>query len=179
PEEDFDPEGVIRVGAGMVYPAGVHLDPSRSAVNADRQWMDLVFGTLLRWTHDGRIEPWMAEDYEVVDPQTLTLTLRDGVTFTDGTPYDAEAVRAGLLRTLNEASEVTLPSLSLAFQAISDIEVVDPLNLTITLNTPQAGELAAALADREGAIVSPKQAAEAPDDIDTKAVGAGPYVVEE
>jgi ABC-type transport system substrate-binding protein len=121
----------------------------------------------------------MAESFEVVDESTLHLTIRDGVTFTDGTPYDAEAVRAGLLRTLNEASDVAEPSQSVAFKSITDITVDGPLELTISLGEPAVGELIAALADREGAIVSPTQAAEAPDQIDTNPVGAGPYLAEQ
>ncbi len=179
PASDVDPDGVLRIGGGLVFPAGIHLDPTQSAVNADRPWMELVFGTLLRWSDDGSIVPWMAESFELVDPQTLTLTIRDGITFADGNPYDAEAVAAGLLRTLNEASETTLPSLSVAFLAITDVAVVDPLTVTISLSSPQAGELAQALADREGVIVSPAQAASDPDAIDSSPVGAGPYVVEE
>jgi peptide/nickel transport system substrate-binding protein len=176
---DVDPTGVMRIGTSLVIPAGIHLDPTKSAVNPDRLWMELAFGTLLRWTETGSIEPFMAESFEIVDPQTLKLTLREGVTFTDGAPYDAETVKAGLLRTLNEASEVTIPSQSVAFKAISDITVDDPLNLTITLSEPQVGELAAALADREGAIVSPAQVASAPDLIDSSPIGAGPYIVDE
>lgn len=176
--DDIDPDGVLRLGTQLTIPAGNHLDPTKSAVNPDRQRMELVFGTLLRNTADGQVEAWMAESFEIVDPQTVTLTLRDGVLFTDGTPYDAEAVRAGLLRTLIEATDVAAPSLSVAFKAITDI-TTDGNLVTITLSSPQAGELVAALADREGAIVAPSQVASAPDQIDTDPVGAGPYVVEE
>ena len=177
--DDVDPDGVIRIGVGMVFPGGTHLDPTISQVNADRNWIELVLGTLLRWTPDSRIVPWMAESFEIVDSQTFTLTLREGVTFSDGSAYDAEAVKAGMLRTLNAESEATQASLSVAFSAITDITVTDPLNLTITLGEPLAGELAQALTEREGAIVSPAQVAAAPDDIDTAAIGAGPYLVEE
>lgn len=178
PVDDVDPDGVLRLGSLLSFPAGNHFDPTKSAVNPDRQRMELVFGTLLRNTADGEIEAWMAESFEIVDPQTVALTIRDGVMFTDGTPYDAEAVRVGLLRTLNEASDVTAPSMSVAFKSITDITIEGNV-VTITLGSAQAGELVAALADREGAIVAPSQVASAPDQIDTDPVGAGPYVVEE
>lgn len=178
-ESQVDPDGVMRIGTQLVIPSGVHLDPTQSATNPDRQWMELVFGTLLRRTADGRIEPWMVESYELVDPQTVTLTAREGVTFSDGTPYDADAIKAGLERTLGQSSEVTVPSLSVAFKDITGI-TVDGNVVTITTATPQGGELISALADREGVIVSPTQAADAPDQIDTaEAIGAGPYTVEE
>src|SRR5690606_3225496 len=120
-----------------------------------------------------------AESYEIVDPQTVRLTLREGVTFTDGSAYDAEAVRAGLLRTRDEASPPTMASQQAAFRALRDVVVDGPRELTLRLDAPLAGELVNALADREGVIVSPEQAASAPEDIDTRAIGAGPYVVEE
>ena len=175
---DVDPNGVLRLGQQMTFPNGTHLDPTESAVNPDRQWMELVFGTLLRRNAEGGIDPWMASDFEIVDPQTVTLTVRDGATFSDGTPYDAAAVKAGLERTLTQSSEATVPSLSVAFKDISEITTAGNV-VTIKLKTPQAGELVAALADREGVIVSPTQAASAPDQIDVKPIGAGPYTVEE
>ncbi len=179
PADDVNPDGVLRIAAGLVFPSGIHLDPTQSAVNADRVWMEMVFGTLFRWNDSGEIVPFMAESYEVIDPQTLNVTLRDGVTFPDGSVYDAETVKAGLERTLTQSSEVTVASMATAFKDIADITVVDPLNLTITLNTPVVGELVVALTDREGVIVSPAQAASAPADIDSNPIGAGPFVVEE
>ncbi len=92
---DVDPNGILRMGTVLVFPAGIHNDPIKSAVNADRVWMSLVYGTLLRRTPTGAIEPWMAESFEIVDDRTMTIVLRDGITFADGTPYDAEAVKAG------------------------------------------------------------------------------------
>ncbi|HEY8527577.1 MAG TPA: ABC transporter substrate-binding protein [Acidimicrobiales bacterium] len=174
-----DPDGVLRIGTALEFPGGIHLDPTQSYVNADLPWMQLVMGTLLRNTADGGVEPMMAESYEIVDPQTVRLTLREGVTFTDGSAYDAEAVRAGLLRTRDEASPPTMASQQAAFRALRDVVVDGPRELTLRLDAPLAGELVNALADREGVIVSPEQAASAPEDIDTRAIGAGPYVVEE
>ena len=44
----------------------------------DAQWMRLVEGTLLGITPSGSIVPAMAKSYELVDPQTVRLTLRGG-----------------------------------------------------------------------------------------------------
>lgn len=52
-----------------------------------------VLDSLVSLTHDGEVVPWIATDWTVSDDQqTWTLELRDDVTFTDGTPLDAEAV---------------------------------------------------------------------------------------
>jgi len=179
-ESDVDPNGILRVGRSLAAIAVVHFDPTQSVIPVgDRQWHQLVYGTLLRQTAKGTIEPMMARSYALVDPQTVTLTLRDGVTFTDGATYDAEAVKAGLLRTLNESSAASNGTRARSFREIADIIVDGPLELTIKLKTPVGGEFVTTLADREGVIVSPKQAAEAPQDIDTKPASAGPYTVAE
>ena len=52
-----------------------------------------VLDNLVSQTEDGEIVPWIATDWEVSgDGLVWTLTLRDDVEFTDGTPLDAEAV---------------------------------------------------------------------------------------
>lgn len=52
-----------------------------------------VFESLVRLTPDYQIEPLLAESWEFVEPNTWRFTLRQGVTFHDGTPFTAEAVR--------------------------------------------------------------------------------------
>jgi peptide/nickel transport system substrate-binding protein len=52
-----------------------------------------VLEPLLMQRLDGTIQPWLAESYEWSNNYTtLTLHLRKGVTFHDGTPFNAEAV---------------------------------------------------------------------------------------
>ena len=52
-----------------------------------------VFESLVRLTPDYQVEPLLAETWEFVEPNTWRFTLRQGVTFHDGTPFTAEAVR--------------------------------------------------------------------------------------
>src|SRR5690606_25167380 len=53
------------------------------------QFLDNLFSL----DEDGEVVPWLAEGWEVSDDGlTYTLTLQEGVEFTDGTPVDAEAV---------------------------------------------------------------------------------------
>ncbi len=51
-----------------------------------------IFEALVRLTPDYQIEPMLAEAWEFVEPNTYRFTLRQGVTFHDGTPFTAEAV---------------------------------------------------------------------------------------
>ncbi|GAB3040822.1 ABC transporter substrate-binding protein [Natronobiforma cellulositropha] len=56
-----------------------------------------VHETLTAATHDFEsIEPWLATDWEAVDDQTWRFTLREDVTFHDGSPLDADAVATSL-----------------------------------------------------------------------------------
>ena len=56
-----------------------------------------VFETLLTINPDGSITPNLATEWSYNDDNTvLTLKLREGVKFTDGTPFDTEAVKANL-----------------------------------------------------------------------------------
>src|SRR5918994_608370 len=51
-----------------------------------------IFEPLVRLTPDYQIESLLAESWEFVEPNTYRFTLRQGVTFHDGTPFSAEAV---------------------------------------------------------------------------------------
>jgi peptide/nickel transport system substrate-binding protein len=71
-----------------------------------------IFDTLVRLTPDYQIEPMLAESWEFVEPNTWRFTLREDVTFHDGTPFTAEAVvwtmarraRAGSILAVDENS---------------------------------------------------------------------------
>ncbi|GGF06259.1 ABC transporter substrate-binding protein [Aliidongia dinghuensis] len=104
------------------------------------------------------------------DAKTLTLELRDHVTFQDGTPFDAAAVKFSLER------ELTLPGSrrKSEIDAIEAVEATGPLAVTIHLSKP-AVPLLAAFADRPGMIVSPKAATEAGANFAQHPVCVGPY----
>ncbi len=59
-------------------------------------WPCIRYGvgeTLFRFSDTMEIEPWLATDYQNPDELTWVITLRDGVTFSNGRPMDAEAVK--------------------------------------------------------------------------------------
>ncbi len=102
--------------------------------------------------------------------KTVTIKLRPGVRFNDGTPMNAEAVRFSLDRHLhmkgsNRKSEIDL---------ISAIEVVDSLTVRLRLKAPFS-PLVAALADRAGMPVSPTQAKKLGEKFGTAPVCVGPW----
>jgi peptide/nickel transport system substrate-binding protein len=83
------PTGELTVGtAGANY----RTDPNRATVGMYSPNVN-VFESLVRLTPDYQIEPMLAESWEFVEPNTWRFVLRQGVTFHDGTPLTAEAVR--------------------------------------------------------------------------------------
>lgn len=55
-----------------------------------------IFETLTYLTPDYEVKPLLAESWELIEPNTWRFHLREGVTFHDGQPLDAEAVKAGV-----------------------------------------------------------------------------------
>jgi ABC-type transport system substrate-binding protein len=178
-EGDVDATGIVRVEGLLTETDGAQFDPTTSSLTGDEPWMAAIYGSLLEVDQDGEIVPYLAESYEVVDPTTVEISLREGMTFSDGESFDAEAVRAGLLRTKDQpASDAVEASRTPGFKAMEDVEVVDPLTIRVSLNAPIAGQfLIAMTSPRESAIPSP--AAPEPSYPDVEPVGAGPFVLDQ
>lgn len=104
------------------------------------------------------------------DGLTMTLPIRDGVTFADGTPLDAEAVKTSLDR----HRELEGSARSAELSSIDEVAVVDDLTVEFRLNAPFS-PLAAVLADRAGMIMSPTALAEKGEDFGTDPVCVGPF----
>lgn len=134
-----------------------------------------VYGALVTFLAEGsKTEPWMAESLEAnADFTQWTLKLRPGLVFSDGTPFDAEAVRVNWARPTDPANRS--PSLAFA-SSIANLQVADATTLVATLKTPNA-HFAADLSRRTmNYIASPK--AIAGGELAAKPVGAGPFLMQ-
>lgn len=105
------------------------LNPLSASANGER--LVPVFDTLLRVSGDGEVVPQLAESMESEDGSTWTLKLRSGVTFTDGTPLNAEAVIFNIDR--HRAPDTPSSSKSL-LEDVASIEASDDTTVTIKLN---------------------------------------------
>ncbi len=133
-------------------------------------YFQAVFDTLLQKDAEGEIIPWLATEWEYdADNTTLTLTLRDDVTFTDGTPVDAEAVAASL----EHFRDGTAPQA--ATMAGKEFTAVDDTTVEIALPAPDPS-LVNLLSIAPGLIQSPATF----DDPEaaTNPVGSGPYILD-
>lgn len=117
-----------------------------------------------------QIVPQLATGYEWTDPKTLVLKLREGVTFQDGEPFDAAAVKYSLERHLTMQGSFRRSEIN----AIDRVDVVDPHTVKISLKAPSA-PLLAQFTDRAGMIVAPKAAEAAGKDFGLHPVCTGPF----
>lgn len=151
------------------------LNPLSASANGER--LVPVFDTLLRVSGDGEVVPQLAESMESEDGSTWTLKLRSGVTFTDGTPLNAEAVIFNIDR--HRAPDTPSSSKSL-LEDVASIEASDDTTVTIKLNNanwsfPYLFTPSGAL----GLIGSPTALEADPVAFNTAPIGAGPYIVEQ
>ena len=148
------------------------LDPHRSSNGYDQNYLAPVFDRLIHQTPEVELEPSLATEWEFIDDLTFEMTLRDDVTFSDGTPFDADAVVANIER----AKTVEGSGVAAYLARVDTVEAIDPTHVTFTLSSPDA-TLPNQLATRPGMMMSP--AAMANTDLDTNPVGSGPYTLVE
>src|SRR5690625_4365625 len=111
------------------------LDPQKSATAVVNQVLRYAGDTLITKDLDGKYIPGLATSWTPSDDDlSWTITLRENVVFHDGTPVDAEAVRASLLRALDPATQSTVAAGLLA--PVSDVVVLDAYTLEIQLDQP-------------------------------------------
>jgi len=173
----------------LAGPAGT-LDPAYISDAADVQLILQLYAGLTRLDETGEPYPSLASGWEVSDDGlTYRFTLRDGLTFSDGTPLVAEDVRRSWLRLLDPATGATAPdvlsvvdgaSARLAGDAGEDgvgIEAPDDTTLVVRLRHP-ASYFVEITATPATFVVPPT--ADATDTWQTPDafVGSGPYTVD-
>ncbi|QFJ54680.1 ABC transporter substrate-binding protein [Pseudobutyrivibrio xylanivorans] len=144
-------------------------EPTIDAHDAYCGWPCIRYGigeTLFKFDDNMQLEPWIAESYENVDELTWKITIKDGVTFSNGKAVDAAAVKA-CIEDLVAVHERAAGDLS-----IDTIEA-EGQTLTIKTQTPKP-TLINYLCDPYGCII----------DVDAGneggiVVGTGPYVATE
>jgi ABC-type transport system substrate-binding protein len=116
------------------------------------------------------LKPGLATAWRWTTPKTLVLDLVEGVSFHDGSPFNAEAVRFNLERYKNDPRSNVKADVS----TLERVEVNAPNQLTLHLNRPNAG-LPTMLTNRAGCMVSPRSIAEKGPNVDRYPVGSGPF----
>jgi peptide/nickel transport system substrate-binding protein len=147
------------------------LDPTSGAAAAIAEvTLYNVYETLTKVKEDGSVAPLLAESWQSApDLKTYMFKLRKGVTFQNGEPFNAQAVKFSYERAAETASTNKDKSL---FQSIAAITLPDSDTVVINLKNPEAN-LPFLLGQATASIVEPKSA---PTNA-TKPVGTGPFVL--
>ena len=97
--------------------------------------VSFLYDRLINFDEEENLIPGLALTWETsADGLEYTLTLRDGVTFHDGTPFNAEAVQFNIQRHL----DVPDSGFYAAFEPVASMEVVDDLTIKIVLSETSA-----------------------------------------
>lgn len=168
--------GIITFGQST---AVLTLDPAHGAFTGYPGGYEaalLLFDRLLDFDADMKIVPQLAESFTMSDDlQSCEIKLRSGVTFHDGTPCDAAAIKFNIERMMNKDINTTNRPL---WNPIAGADIVNDTTLVIRTSAPFA-QLPNTLAHGSGAIISPaaiEKHGEA--GFAQNPVGAGPYMVE-
>lgn len=154
------------------------LDPVKftGSGGAEAQRAFALYGALVGFNAaTGEAEPILAESFTPnADFTAWTLKLKPDITFSDGTAYDAAAVKANWDREKDPANRS--PSFT-GLLAVGELVVTDALTLEIPLNSPNAQFPNTVARAGLNYIASPA-AIEAGTDLTSQAAGAGPYTLE-
>lgn len=129
-----------------------------------------VYEGLVKVDQTGKIQPALAKSYTLSgDRKTYTFQLQPNAKFSNGDPFNAEAVKFSIDRVKSDAWKISLKSY---MDVVSDVTVVSPTEVKVTLKKPSNNWLFQ-MTTRIGAMFSPKGVS----DLANKPIGTGPYVL--
>ncbi|HZQ62485.1 MAG TPA: ABC transporter substrate-binding protein [Casimicrobiaceae bacterium] len=147
------------------------LDPTLARTFVGRIVFSALCDKLVDVDDKLNIVPMLATSWQwSADNKSLTMKLRDGVTFHDGEKFDAAAVKFNIERHKNMQGSNRKGELA----PVTSVDVVDEHTVRLNLTAPFS-PLLAQLADRAGMMVSPKAAQAEGDKFGAKPVCSGPF----
>lgn len=151
--------------------APMSFDPSVAEWGNRLPFYQAVYDTLLLATPEGTIDPYLATEWSYDDSQTtLTHTIREGVTFSDGEKLDATAVALSM----NRFKEGSGPDAGY-MRNVDTIEAPDATTVVVTFTAADPAFLNY-LTRTAGLVMSPAAVENA--DLPTNPVGSGPYTLD-
>jgi len=173
-------EKILRVGLRKL----TTIDPALGANDPEVMFNRLQYDYLVEILADGTLEPSLATDWEVSDDGlTYTFNLRSGVTFEDGTSFDAQDVVYTFERLVSEGSSIVgLMGQRDDGSATWSVEAEDESTAVFTLEEPNADFLYG-VASRFAMILSSESGAvnvfSDGEDTYENFNGTGPFILEE
>ncbi len=150
------------------------LDPADLNDNLSMTATRTMLQGLYGFDKDMKLIPVLAERYEANEEATVfVFHLRKGISFSDGAPFNALAVKTSFDRARDPANHLKRSSL---YAPIDHIDVVDDYTVRIVLKAP-FGAFINNTAHAAYAIMSPKAIAQYGKDVDRHPSGTGPYML--
>ena len=172
------PAGAPKLGGTLISARTADtagLDPQLDGLLARVRISPLMYSNVVKLGFDLSIQPDLAESWEVKDDgKTIVFKLRQGVTWHPpiNREFVADDVKYSYGRLLKESAGKGL------FASIKDIEAVDKYTVAFHL-TEANGGLLASMADPQWGHIVNREAIETYGDLHKKAVGTGPFILEE
>jgi peptide/nickel transport system substrate-binding protein len=175
--------------------AWTNLDPPNDkGGQALQDFNSAIYGQLFELGSGGKIVPDLATGYSFSpDGKTLTITLRQGVNFTDGTPFNAQAVYTNWMRDLGTVgisngfaspwpiaelpAPKTAPPGTAEPPAAGVVQVTGPYTIVLHMNAPDGAAIDELINNNESWIVSPTALQKEGASFGQNPVGAGPFEV--
>jgi len=169
-----DTPGTLVIGLDQEPPT---LDPHASPSAVTYQIIASVTENLLYKGRDGKLQPWLAESWSAsADGLTYDFVLRKGVRFHNGDVVSAEDVKFSFERYRDPKFKPGSSRAQIAGYAGS--KVLDEFTVQVSFETPYAPFLTYAAAGTLS-LVSPKAVRESGDQVHTRPVGTGPFMMKD
>jgi peptide/nickel transport system substrate-binding protein len=147
------------------------LDPAQQQSAGDSLWRwHAVYDTLLRCDQNGEVGPAAAKSWTLSDNATkLTMVLRSGMKFSDGSPVNAAAAKASIEHMQNGGGSDS--------GRVKGMTVATPDGETVVVTAPKpTGQLPMFMCFAPGIIASPAQLTSS--DVGTTPISSGPYTLD-
>ena len=151
------------------------VDPQQGSANASLNIGRQVVDSLTdQDPTTGKLIPWLAESWEVdAEAKTYTFKLRTGVTFADGTPFNAASVKANFEEIVKLGAKSLLGSSYLA--GLNNVTAVDDRTVRIEFKSSNAQFLQASSTMSLGFLSTATIAKDPKDRCAGQIVGTGPF----
>ncbi|MEH7308036.1 ABC transporter substrate-binding protein, partial [Neobacillus drentensis] len=143
-----------------------------STINAASVTHQKIYEGLVGRDKNSEITPLLAKSWEQLDNTTWEFKLRNDVKFHDGTPFNANAVKATFDRLLDP--NVGSPR-AVVLKMVKEVKVVDDFTVQFILSEPFS-PLLSILASHESGIISPKSIEKYGKKMINEPNGTGPFV---
>ena len=121
-----------------------HTDPHRNTSVAELSYMAHIFPGILQYdtTTWVDIAPDLAVSWEVDSTgKAYTFKVREGVTYSDGTPVTAEDMAYSLNRMIERPNDIAMPRSGCIRGFMENAQAIDPATLQVNLKDPSVGFL--------------------------------------